>query len=141
MFHHQLKLFPLFLILLSCDPFKTQNDENLPLTGINWELLSFHYIFKNPIQAQKGEFTILFSDTGSVQSKVDCNQCFGEFTTGDNKSISTQLSICTEVYCGDDSKDHDFHDAIKNTTRYAIHGNRLKLFFENNFLYFSGKQD
>ncbi|MBN2030284.1 META domain-containing protein [bacterium] len=141
MSNHLLNPIFLFLILISCDPFKTQRGEDLPLIGTRWELSSIHYIFKSPIHVQKGEYTILFSDTGTVQSKVDCNACFGEFILDDKKSISIQLGICTEVYCGADSKDNDFHDAIKNTTRYTINGNTLKLFFENNFLYFLGKTD
>ena len=141
MSNHRLIPFIFLLIFISCDLFKTQDGEDLRLTGTQWELHSFHYLFQSPIHTKSGEFTIVLSDTGTVQSKVDCNWCYGEFTLGDHNAISIQLGICTEVYCGDDSKDNDFHDAIKNITRYVIDGNTLKLFFGYHFLYFINKSD
>ena len=141
MFHHRLIPVLLVLIFISCDLFKTQDSEDLPLTETRWELISFHYLFQSPILVKNSEFTIVFSDTGTVQSKVDCNWCSGEFTLSAQNAISIQLGICTEAYCGDDSKDNDFHDAITNITRYVIDENTLKLFFGYNFLYFVNKSD
>ena len=136
MFNNSIKLFIILLILISCNVFIAQNNEDLPLTETNWELFSFNYIFQGPIQAKSGEYTILFSDTGTVQSKVDCNLCFGDYTLGNRKTISIHLEGCTKVGCGKDSKDSDFHDAVKNTTKYSIEGNDLRLYFDNNFLHF-----
>ncbi len=135
MLNHRLIPLLFFLILISCNPLKTQHGDGLSLTNTHWELISFHDIFQGSTDVQSGEYTIFFSDTGTVQSKVDCNQCFGEFTLGNRKSISIQLQACTEIACLD-SKDNDFHDAIKNTTRYAIHGYRLRLYYGYNYLEF-----
>jgi heat shock protein HslJ len=135
-----ISLLILFLIFISCDLFKTKKSENLSLTKTRWELISFNYSYRFPIHVSPGQFTLLFSDTFTVDSKVDCNQCFGEFILGDRNSISIQLQACTEVACFE-SKDNEFHEAIRTTTRYTIHKNRLRLYFDHNFLYFLSKPD
>jgi heat shock protein HslJ len=144
MYNYKLFLF-IFSIFISCNFFPTKDDrgpkdiENLPFKGTVWELSSFNYFNQPPIKVECDEFTILFSDTGTVKSKVDCNECFGEYSLFNDNKISINFGFCTKIYCGEDSRDTNFHNAIDSTTKYSIKDAELELYFGENNLSFIGR--
>lgn len=107
-----------------------ETDDNA-LVGITWALESINYSSQNIVTVDK-PFTILFKDDGTIDMLVDCNNCFGTYVLGANKSIeSMDHGGCTEADCGPESKDDEFHAALDTVTRYDVDGNRMQLFFNN----------
>lgn len=121
-------------ILLTFHPgCKTDNpDSNSNLLyNIKWVLESIHYSTLNIVPIQD-TFSILFRENGSMELEVDCNTCTGTFELGDNGVMTvTDHSLCTEVFCGPDSMDAEYHTALDSVTKYEIVGNNLRIFFNN----------
>jgi len=117
-----------FLVQPGCKEEDVNSDELI--TGIRWILESFQYSAVNTIEVQD-TFWIIFNDDFTFGMHVDCNVCSGTYQLGDNQNITLANTICTEAYCGDDSLDGEFHEAINNATAYECDGNRLTLFFND----------
>lgn len=109
--------------------------KDLPLTGVTWELKSLHYS-NGSISVEQDAFNILFSDSGTVTSKMDCNDCYGGYSTRRNNVITIDPGACTEVYCGPNSKDQEIYSTIKQVTKYLIDGKKLRLYFGRYYLLF-----
>ncbi len=108
---------------------KSDSDSGSALVGIKWILESIRYSDQNIVQIEK-IFSILFNEDKSLEMEVDCNFCTGTYELGPNRSISfINHMSCTEVYCGPDSKDAEFHAALDTASRYDINGNTLKIYF------------
>ncbi len=102
-----------------------------PLTGINWVLQTIQYSPQNVI-AIEDPFSILFKNDGTHEMVVDCNTCVGTYEIGANAAIiSITHSECTEAFCGQDSRDAEFHAALDTASRYEIDGNSLRIYFNN----------
>lgn len=102
-----------------------------PLIGINWVLQTIQYSPQNVI-AIEDLYSIQFKDDGTHGMVVDCNTCVGTYEIGANASIRfITHSECTEAYCGDDSRDAEFHVALDSAYRYEIDGNSLRIYFDN----------
>jgi heat shock protein HslJ len=101
------------------------------LFNIEWVLESIRYSTLNIVPIQDS-FSILFRQNGSIDLEVDCNMCTGTFELGENGAMTiTDHSLCTEVFCGPDSRDAEFHTALDSVNRYEIVGNNLRIFFNN----------
>lgn len=102
-----------------------------PLTGVTWILQSFRYDDQNIVTVER-TFSLLFKDGGEVDMQVDCNTCYGTYVTGaGNVLYFTSHGGCTEIYCGDDSRDQEFHQALDTASRYEKQGNTLLIYFNN----------
>ena len=78
-------------------------------------------------------FTITFGADGELGALADCNVCGGEYeVNGDD--ISLEIQFCTEAYCGDDSLDREYLEALANTAGYARNGDRLTLDYSGGML-------
>jgi len=101
-----------------------------PLINIKWILESIQY----PVQIVPIErtFYILFNEDRTLEMQVDCNFCSGTYELGAGNSISFgEEMMCTDAFCGDDSKDTEFHAALDTTSSYDVNGNRLRIYFGN----------
>jgi heat shock protein HslJ len=108
---------------------KSNSDSNSMLVGIKWLLESIRYSDQNILQIER-TFSILFNEDKSLEMEVDCNSCAGTYELGANRSISfIDHRSCTEVDCGPDSKDTEFHAALDTASRYDINGSRLIIYF------------
>ncbi|MCK4760907.1 MAG: META domain-containing protein [Candidatus Aminicenantes bacterium] len=108
------------------------------LTGVKWILEAIRYAPANIVPIEK-TFSLLFQKNGAVDMEVDCNFCGGTYLTGGNNAITIYTGNCTEAYCGDDSKDTDFHAALNSASQYEIENNRLIIYFDNGSLEFTSR--
>jgi heat shock protein HslJ len=110
-----------------------KNDLNpdYSLQGIKWILESIQYSNQNIVPIER-MFYVLFNEDLTFRMQVDCNNCNGTYALGANDSISfSRQMACTDAYCGDDSKDDEFHAALNTVSKYNVNGNRLRLYFNN----------
>ena len=105
---------------------------DMSIVGVKWMLESIQYSAANVIPIVEIFFIRLREDS-RVEMEVDCNYCAGTYELGNNNFILFDYSTiaCTEAYCGDDSRDDDFHDALNSATKYEVDGNRLRVYFNN----------
>ena len=111
------------------------------LVGVKWILKSITYSDSDDIQIEE-TFYLLFKDNGTFEAQVDCNECKGTYALDANNTIShIDHRSCTEAFCGDDSHDTKFHDALDSTWMYKIEGNCLFIYFKskNNSLNFKAE--
>jgi heat shock protein HslJ len=110
---------------------KSEEPIENPLTGINWVLQTIQYSAANVIVIED-PFSILFYNDGTHEMVVDCNTCVGTYEIGANAAITfTSHSECTEAFCGQDSRDAEFHVALDSASRYEIDGSSLRIYFNN----------
>lgn len=57
---------------------------------------------------------------------ADCNTCAGTAETRGN-DINISVSVCTEAFCGENSRDLEYLDALETATHFARLGNQLTL--------------
>ena len=105
---------------------------DMSIVGVKWVLESIQYSATNVIPIIE-TFYILLKEDSRVEMEVDCNSCGGGYTLGNNNFISFDYTsiFCTEAYCGDDSMDNEFHQALGSATKYEVDGNRLWVYFNN----------
>lgn len=104
-----------------------------PLWGARWVLQSFEYSAQNILLVIR-PFSLLFRENGTVDMVVDCNTCIGNYEADNNGSGSLTFidhTGCTEIFCGEDSVDNEFHAALDSASRYEINGMELKIYFNN----------
>lgn len=137
-----MKRFLLFFILLfivggmlfhtGCKKSNINESPDMSIVGVKWVLESIQYSIVNVIPSQE-MFSILLKEDYSLEMEVDCNNCGGSYELGNNNIILFDYStiFCTEAYCGDDSMDNEFHQALGSATMYEVNGNRLRIYFNN----------
>jgi heat shock protein HslJ len=105
---------------------------DMSIVDVRWILQSIKFSSTNVVPIVDTFFIMLNGDS-SIDMSVDFNDCAGSYTLGDNNSIYIDYNTiaCTEVYCGDDSMDDEFHDALNSASRYEVEGNELKIYFNN----------
>jgi heat shock protein HslJ len=115
-----------------CKKSDVNEPPDMSIIGVKWVLESIQYSAVNVIPIQE-IFSILLKEDYSLEMEVDCNNCGGEYTLGNNNFILFDYStiFCTEAYCGDDSLDTEFHEALNSATKYEVDGNRLRIYFNN----------
>ncbi len=124
-------LFFIFGLVLHTGCKKSDISPDSLLQGVKWILESIQYSAQNVVPIEE-TFYILFNEDLTFQMQVDCNSCTGTYVLGANNSLTfADQMACTDAYCGDDSKDNEFHAAIDTVSRYDVDGNRLRLYFSN----------
>ena len=117
-------------LLINTGCWKSDSTDEDTLVGITWVLQTIRYPGRTVTIEET--FTMLFNNDGSLDMVVDCNTCGGSYALGDNNAISFPGALgCTEVACGPDSKDVEFHDALESVSRYEVDGNVMRLHFNN----------
>jgi heat shock protein HslJ len=115
-----------------CKKIDINEPPDMSIVGVKWILESIQYSPRTVIPIIES-FYIRLREDFSVGMEVDCNHCGGRYSLGDNNSIFFDYATlgCSEMYCGDDSMDEEFHAALKSATRYKVEGNRLRVYFNN----------
>jgi heat shock protein HslJ len=98
------------------------------LIDFTWVLQEFHYSDQLIIAAEQ-TFTIVFRSDDTVEMKVDCNNCFGNYSAVRGTLSFLDSFACTEAHCGNESQDQRFMVVMNNVSRYEITGNTLKIYF------------
>lgn len=111
--------------LVSCESI-TPPSELSEVQG-TWQLQAFELSDGGTVTISDPQnFTIQFDPDGSLGVKADCNLCGGAYETN-GSSISIDVQFCTDAYCGDESLDKQYLQALANTSRYAREGQELLL--------------
>lgn len=117
---------------MGCKKIDINEPPDMSIVGVKWILESIQYSPVTVIPIIES-FYILLREDFNVGMEVDCNHCGGRYSLGDNNSILFDYTtiFCTEMYCGDDSMDEEFHEALNLATKYKVEGNRLQIYFNN----------
>lgn len=120
------------LVHTGCKKSDINEPPDMSIVGVRWMLESIQYSAVNVIPIVE-TFFILLKEDSNVEMEVDCNYCAGTYELGNNNFILLDYSTiaCTEAYCGDDSMDDEFHEALNSATKYEVDGNRLRVYFNN----------
>jgi heat shock protein HslJ len=120
------------LVHTGCKKSDINEPPDMSIIGVKWVLESIQYSAANVIPIVE-MFSIRFGEDSRLEMEVDCNYCAGTYELGNNNFILFDYSTiaCTEAYCGDDSMDDEFHEALNSATKYEVDGNRLRVYFNN----------
>jgi len=125
--------------LLACDG-DAPSAPSEALTGITWQLQAFQTVDEGRIAVPQPErYTLLFATDGGLDVRADCNTCVGSY-----RATSVALTIdpalaCTEAYCGDDSLDFKYLEALGSVSTYALPEDALRLHYAHGTLWFSAR--
>ena len=126
------------LAIVSCNTI-TPPSELSEVQG-TWQLQAFELTDGSTIVVPNvQDFTIQFDPDGSLGVEADCNLCGGAYETSGN-SISIDVQVCTFAYCGDESLDNQYLQALANTTGFAREGQELLLDYSNGILRYNVSQ-
>jgi hypothetical protein len=106
---------------------------NLQFENVVWQLHYFETV-GGPIDtiADSRTYSILFVSDTVAQVRADCNDCaatYHAFPIGTDRAISMRDFLCTKVYCGSQSLDGRFLNALGAATSFSIQKNVLRVFY------------
>ena len=124
------------LALVSCASGPTAPSE-IGLTGITWKLRSIQRAGSVTVDIPMPErFTVLLSDDHRVVLRADCNTCTGRYELS-GSNLSLEPLACTRAFCGADSPDTSFLNALaadvsasRNDRTLTLSGAGMVLIFE-----------
>lgn len=103
------------------------------LQNVVWALQSFETIGGTIDTAKDGRtYSISFVSDTIAHVRADCNDCTGIYHTSPaniDAHISVGNFLCTKVYCGSQSLDLKFLNALSAATSYSIQGDRLLVYY------------
>jgi heat shock protein HslJ len=101
------------------------------LTGKVWNLTSITEktpAFQGVVpEADKGKYTIEFQSDGKFNSKADCNQVAGAYTTTSTGGMTITPGPSTLVACPEGSFGDQYVAGLGNAASYAIASNVLTI--------------
>ncbi len=107
----------------------------LPIVG-DWELVAFELSDGATIPISEPErYTASFNEDGQVNIRADCNRCFGNYET-DNEKITFGPQACTLAACVPGSHYDRYSQALGGSSSYLVNGNELALFYSGGTLRF-----
>jgi heat shock protein HslJ len=134
------------LLQLSCENSTTGiNPENSKVEDLlehEWNLYLVKSDDGNMMQINSQEiFSINFAQNDTLGGIVDCNSYASEYSARDGGEIQIGPIIAmTEAYCGDESFDDKYMNALIDVELYEVNGEILKLGYgSEGILYFTKK--
>jgi heat shock protein HslJ len=108
----------------ACDESPTSPSE---LIGQTWRLLSIDRsgLPSNPAPSDR-RFTIAFQDGGRLAVRADCNSCSGTYDLS-RSQFNIRPLACTRAFCGNDSLDTPFLQALSDARSARIDGSELTI--------------
>lgn len=133
-------LFMAFIGLLSgCKTSKEGvSNDNLPLVGTQWNLISIEGVDLSNDFALRPFIT--FDSSGNIKGNLGCNSLFGTYSVNKKQKMTLNFQGATKRLCQQMGVERLFIKALKrDINRYQIQGNDLFL-FEKDFeiMHFSG---
>ncbi len=108
--------------------------ENLPLTGTNWLLSSFHTTEAISSLLADTEITLMFGEDGQVTGSAGCNGYFGGYTV-DGENLTIGPLGATMMACGEPegvmAQETDYLAMLDSVATYSITGDTLTLLDAN----------
>jgi hypothetical protein len=106
---------------------------NIQLQNVVWILQSFDTVGGSTDTIKDGRsYSISFVSDTIVHVRADCNDCMAIYhaiPAGIDPQISVNNFLCTKVYCGSQSLDTQFLNALSAATNYSIQGDILRVFY------------
>jgi heat shock protein HslJ len=127
-------MLPAVILFVSCSS-GTSPDELWQSQGV-WQLTSLGSgAIPNP-----QNYTLRFSEDGSVAVQADCNRCFGNYeTNGSAITIGPALG-CTRAFCGQASLSDEYIMALGSATSFTRGGNTLQITYSGGAMSFTVAQ-
>lgn len=98
----------------------TEADAAATLRGSTW--VWTHTLMSDDrevVPAAAGEFTLTFSEEGSIAGETDCNSFSGYYGLGENRAISFGPFAMTKMFCAG-SEEGKFTNMVAQSTRYIF---------------------
>jgi len=121
----------LLLFTLSCNESTTETKSS-ELLNTSWVLEAFEVNGILDIPPGTQVYNIQFKADNKFTGKNDCNSISGEYELNSNNIEIDNISS-TEVYCGKESMDYRFLEALRGAESYKIEGNELSIYYQANF--------
>ena len=104
---------------------------DLPLHNTVWTLESFEKSGGAVIPVEPDEtYNIQFFTDNYLSGQKDCNRYLGQYTAGNNQSLSIDSLITTEMRCSMEGK---YGEAIRRAAFYHLSDDKLKLYSNTDF--------
>ncbi len=142
-----LALLPLFLSVQACrdgglyPPHNSDGDDKgkmiADVYGVEWQLAAFETregekIVRSDRVPDGQEYGLTFNGEGNAGGMNHCNSYGVAYKAGENHRIAFTDFIATEMYCGDESLDRHYADAILAAERYELGSSTLRIFYGDN---------
>ncbi len=85
-------------------------------------------------------YTVRFGANGQLSARADCNNCTGTYEVSGNLLSISEILACTRAYCGEDSLDMEYIQALTSASRYARQGSRLDVDYADGTMVFTVSQ-
>lgn len=76
-------------------------------------------------------YNIQFKVDNKFTGRNDCNDISGDFSSNSN-NITMDNFTTTEVYCGKESLDYRYFEALRGAESYKIEKNELSIYYQTN---------
>ena len=96
------------------------------LKDITWQWTSLNGPTEQISVPNPDRYTLLLNADGTASIKADCNSVFGSYTLN-GSALTITLGGTTLMYCGDDSMDTEFKEALSTVASYRFEGKTLLL--------------
>jgi heat shock protein HslJ len=107
-------------LLMSCSGTSLTGPSETGITRITWKLRSIQQFGNARVQIQNPDrFTVLFAEDRRVSVRADCNTCTGKFELS-GSSLRLSTLACTRAFCGADSPDTQFLNALERVTTASV---------------------
>jgi heat shock protein HslJ len=100
--------------------------ETMELTGRVWELQEIQFSDDTLLVADpSSNYTVEFSDDGTLALRADCNRGRSSFTTDSDRSLTIDPIATTLAACPEGSLGNDFVSALSNSALYFFQDDNL----------------
>ena len=123
-------LFCFSFIIFHCKNSPTES-ETKPLINTIWKLESFDIDGKITKPPKEQVYNIKFLNDNTFSGKNDCNEINGHYTLNSDNSLGIDDIITTEIYCGTESLDDNYWDALHAVKSYELVKNQLYIYYGN----------
>ena len=120
----------LLLFTSSCSDSATETN-SLKLFNTLWVLDAFKVNGLLDIPPDDQVFNIQFKADRIFTGINDCNDISGEFSLNSN-NITINRIITTDMYCGKESLDYRYLEALSGAETYKIEKNKLSIYYQTN---------
>jgi heat shock protein HslJ len=112
---------------VSCSGPTAPSASDTRITGITWKLRSIQPSGAPAIEIRNPDrFTVLLGGDHRAAVRADCNACTGRYELN-GSTLQLGSLACTRAFCGVESPDMQFLDALLPSASVAISGGMLKL--------------
>jgi len=120
------------ILFLTCDNTNENESEDKEFLNTLWTLESFKIEGKKIIPVEDQIYTIQFKEDSSFVAISDCNEIVGNYETKSSGLLIINIFATTKIYCGEESLDKKYYEALGVVRSYKIDKNRLYIYYGSN---------